>query len=684
MKLKLAFLPVLFTLALFAGETVADSQDLDSVRQIPVQGVATDGSTQITLDLGVNDDPAQRIMSSTVDSTGGFNVPVKLFPGNNTIKIHGNTNEEQRTVVINVHAPAIRVELGWAGAHQDYDVYVNSVYYNNTSSEGGRLDRDWIDEEDPGIENITYSAASAGLYRVFVNYYAPHTVDANGEPVRDPNTNQVVPSPVPTTVKIFVNEQQVFTAANTIDKPEGGIHDGRGTWSVCTLVVHSGTESGGFRVDEQGFRDILPQKSLLSRIDPKTPFTVDSLTLPSEDDIIYFPVGKSIQVTASGSINIGTPNEQSGVDIIGNFQSGDSSIADVDDLGVITGLKPGIVTISAQSDSQRNGSGETQAVQPNAPPAGRQVAPTSVVFGKSGASNGFDPGPNPPWIMVPLGGTATADNTVVNPAAAAANRVAYSMNGSASVLQAPPTATSPTSVTVRGNVAGKSTVQAKLTGSGDRLGEMVAAVKPRLNKTVAIHQVLLPGQTLANVPSKAELEAYLNDSVYGKQCNVYFTVTRSDVTLNYDTNSNGLLDCGNPRTNTLTAEQQAVITEAAKEMVTLQQTPAMIDVYIVRRISILIPATGLAYPNQDKCFVQDAYAASAAAKTLVMNLCAHEMGHTSKLEFLQDLSKAAGSVDYAPSGTGDITKRLMYHDADGQVPIFLNKSEWNRINKVKE
>lgn len=684
------FLRLLIFAALVCGGRLLCAQDLDSARQISITGAATDGSLQLTLSLGVNDDPANRVMNATVDSTGNFTVPVKLFPGTNTIDITGDTNEEEHTVVINVQAPAIRVELSWAGEHQDYDLYVNNVCYYNKNADGGVLDRDWIDQADPATENITFSQADAGLYHVFVNYYRPHTVDGNGNPVNNPTTGEPVPNPQATTVKVFVNEQQVYTDTQTITEPEGGIQDGKGTWAVCTLVVHSGTESGGFQVDDQGFRDIVPQKTILDRIDPRTPYSIDSLTGPSNDDIVFFPVGKSIQVNASGSINVGTDNEQGGIDIIGHFQTTDASVADVDDLGVITGLTPGVVTISAQSDNPGGGGAQAQAVTPtpNAPATQKQYAPTEVDFGKNGASNGFDAGPNPPWIMVPLPGTATADNTVIKPDQAAAGRVGFASFSVAVATVAPTTAsTSPQPVTVTGVKAGNTTIQAKLKSSdgtlGDTLGQMIASVKPKITRTVAIHQVLLPGQpAMTNLPSNQALANYLNNTVYGIQCNVYFNVVRSDVTVNYDTVNppdQKLLIVPSP--NFLGQEELAAANAVASA--TPAPPAADINIYFVYDVICTTDPTlvGYCHGQADKAFIK---VAASASTDFVNFACAHEMGHTEKNGLLRDLSKKdTAATDPNPSGGGDITKRLMFHDGNSPYPTFINKTEWNKVNLVK-
>ena len=494
-------------------------------------------------------------------------------------------------------------------------------------------------------------------------------------------------------ITVYVNDQVVYTDTNTLTEPEQGINDGKGTWAVCTLVVHSGTESGGFQVDDQNFRDIVPQGDLLDRIDPRTPFSIDSLTASSGEDSIDIPVGKSIQMTATGSINVGTDNEQSGIDIIGNFQSDDSSVADVDDLGVVTGLTPGVVTISAQSDDGGDDS-QARGVQPNAgtpTPTAKIVTVRSVVFGKNGASNGFDAGPNPPWIMVPLGGTATADNTMLQPTNATPSKVGFTtFNANATV--SPDTGTgSPMTVTVTGVTKGQSTVQAKIKSSdgslGDELGSMIASIKPKVTKTVAIHQVLLPGQAaMTNIPSTAALQNYLNNTVYGPQCNKFFNVIESDlVNVNYDTATvDGKLEIV-PSGNFLGQEESVVDNAriAADNAANPKPAAADIHIYFVYDVHCATDPNlvGYCHGSIDKAFIK---VAAGASTDFVSFACAHEMGHTEINGSLHDLSaRDPQATDPNPSGKSDITKRLMFHDGTSGYPTFINKTEWNKVNLVQ-
>jgi hypothetical protein len=75
--------------------------------------------------------------------------------------------------------------------------------------------------------------------------------------------------------------------------------------------------------------------------------------------------------------------------------------------------------------------------------------------------------------------------------------------------------------------------------------------------TLANHYDLPP----ANCPSAAELAAYLND-VWGKQANVWFTVTRSDCTVNYDLDRSGTLAHPNRGAAPNPAEAETISAEA--------------------------------------------------------------------------------------------------------------------------
>lgn len=339
--------------------------DLDTDRQRQIQGSVLDGSNTVIMSLMPGDGMAGPQQS--VSTNGGlFNAPMKLFPGENTITVNSGSGSEERHISINVKAPSIRVELSWDGGKQDYDLYVNDIYFGNKNGEnGGSLDRDSTHNESRAVENVTYSQAVAGLYRVYVNYYANNSDQRNDD-------DKPVPHPLPTMVRILVNDQEVFSQTRTITEYEGhgsDLGEGKSAWSVCTLVVHSGDQSGGFKVDDQNGRDLLPQKSALNRISPRTAFRVDGLDGPSNgsNGELYLWTGQSAQFTATGAINVGTDNEQSGVNLVEQFNSSDPSAGNIDKLGVYTSLKPGNVTITVNSGTQANTNG-AQSNQANPMP----------------------------------------------------------------------------------------------------------------------------------------------------------------------------------------------------------------------------------------------------------------------------------------------------------------------------
>ena len=105
----------------------------------------------------------------------------------------------------------------------------------------------------------------------------------------------------------------------------------------------------------------------MDRISPRTDYSIDSLDGPSTDDSgdLYLLVGQSAQFTATGSININTDNEQDGVDLIDVFDSTDYTVADVDPLGVVTGVAPGDATIYVDDDSDGGGDDSTNAAAAN-------------------------------------------------------------------------------------------------------------------------------------------------------------------------------------------------------------------------------------------------------------------------------------------------------------------------------
>ena len=114
----------------------------------------------------------------------------------------------------------------------------------------------------------------------------------------------------------------------------------------------------------------------------------------------------------------------------------------------------------------------------------------------------------------------------------------------------------------------------------------------------------------ANVPSASALEHYLNNSTWGKQANIHFTVSRYDTTVNYDLNRDGQL--ADPWAYSATWSEIDTITATAKV------TSVDYNLYYVMNYEY--PAA-LSEPQRGEAWVGDAHQGSTEYVT------AHEIGH---------------------------------------------------------
>jgi len=146
------------------------------------------------------------------------------------------------------------------------------------------------------------------------------------------------------------------------------------------------------------------------------------------------------------------------------------------------------------------------------------------------------------------------------------------------------------------------------------------------------------------VPSASELENYLSDTVWGRQANVYFTVTRTDTTMNYDLDRNCKLAFP---TNSM-AECDA-ISAAAKNSST------DFNIYYVAAVDQAIGWTINAYG--------ETWTAANGANSPV-NHTAHEVGHL------------LGIINYESTNSLDVM--LSYGDPSN--PYRVIRHDWNIVN----
>ena len=474
------------SLLLAAASTLAE-EDLDTARLQTIQGESSEEMAMMKLRLTPLDatppTPIEYAVTGITSMNGtAFSQPIKLFPGRNSIEVLSGAARQKIQMTLNVKAPRLRVQLTWAGGKQDYDLYVNDIYYGNNPHDpdgAGELDRDVTNSASPATENITFGAAQGGLYRIYVNYYADNDRDEEGQPKG---------SPRPTTVKVFIDEQQVYSSTRTISEHQtylGG--DGKSTWSVCTVVLHSGSTTGGFTIDSTGARDILPQKTLLqTSVSPRTDFLVQSLTGPNGPNDVVIPIGGSAQFNALGTVNSGSTNQQTSLKIIEQFLIDDYSVAAIDALGVVTGVSPGLTNVDCFGY------------------AGVHIPlyVVSVDYAESYQSSGFDGMSQPHWLMVPLNENNSAVATI-DPASSV-SKVRFLMQPDAVLATVTPGTPSNENqtITVTGVTVGDtSRVEARPDNGGTAsLGALHVAVKKRQDKTVVIHAMTESNDDIQTLP----------------------------------------------------------------------------------------------------------------------------------------------------------------------------------------
>jgi hypothetical protein len=322
------------------GQSIAQSGigSLENGRIQSVEGqILDDQTTGEVIVSPQNTRPGTEQAYSFSSSSGNYTKSLKLFPGLNLIQAATATGSRSSSINMRVDPPRLRITLSWSGGGQDYDLYVNSIYYSNKASGGGTLDTDWTTNSGPVVETVLYPAAPAGLYRVYVNYYANHNA-----------------SPQTTYVRIYLNEKQIYSGSYLLTQPNSGnFGNGAGVWNVATVVLHSGVGSGGYLVDGNGYRDIAKQGAFVG-ISPRTTFNVSELKGNAGAGPICLVVGRSAQFSATGILNYGSGNQQAGQNIVEQFTmqtiSG-NDVATIDDLGVLTALSPGQVRVSCNGFS---------------------------------------------------------------------------------------------------------------------------------------------------------------------------------------------------------------------------------------------------------------------------------------------------------------------------------------------
>jgi hypothetical protein len=151
-----------------------------------------------------------------------------------------------------------------------------------------------------------------------------------------------------------------------------------------------------------------------------------------------------------------------------------------------------------------------------------------------------------------------------------------------------------------------------------------------------------------NVPSASDLQEYLNNSTWGKQANIHFSVSRYDSTINYDLNRDANL--ADPWAYSTTWAEINVITATA------QVASVDYNIYYVKNYEYPV---ALSDPQRGEAWVGDSHGGSTEYVT------AHETGHL------------LGRMGHVGTRVGI---ELMGNTDSSASPCQIIKTDWDYVN----
>ena len=184
-------------------------------------------------------------------------------------------------------------------------------------------------------------------------------------------------------------------------------------------------------------------------------------------------------------------------------------------------------------------------------------------------------------------------------------------------------------------------------------------------------QVIKVGQAIPadlvpqDVPSTSQLQTYLNQ-VFGNQANLRFVVTRNDFTVNYDLNTNGILDIS-PLSRFQTSEEKTVSNHA--------DATAGCNIYYVKDFdSTAISVPGLVnVPSSHDAVGSSSFFLKQTFmrdyNTDIPRATAHEVGHLRNLNHTSDAS--------LPSGAKNPANTALVSDPSPIRPPNVSRYFWN-------
>ncbi len=179
-----------------------------------------------------------------------------------------------------------------------------------------------------------------------------------------------------------------------------------------------------------------------------------------------------------------------------------------------------------------------------------------------------------------------------------------------------------------------------------------------------------------DAPSASDLQTYLNQ-VFGAQANLYFTVTRSDFSCDYDVY---------PKDGTLEVDAPSAYTSNEENVIyATRDSTVSFNLYYVKSFMALEPSIGGLVPDPRVVGVthyrKGLAVISDSAGAIMLETSAHEVGHL--LDLGHTDSKILPDGHANPAWTGTLPDpspddRLMYPFGSGSNTLLV-KPEWDTI-----
>jgi len=310
------------------------------------------------------------------------------------------------------------------------------------------------------------------------------------------------------------------------------------------------------------------------------------------------------------------------------------------------------------------------------------------------ASSGFDTQSDPHWLMVPENGS---NSVSINSAANSDMTLTFNPESGSSLTVSPASTTNTNeylTITSASVIASSDVhVQVGVGSANGTSGGLNVAVKRQQTVKIAIHAItqhdgIGPDIPPITVPSASDLQTYLNE-VYGPQTNTYFTVVRSDFSVDYDedsTNSNptlsgykdGKLDLPPAHIAGAVGDEEKRVNDVAMD------NTARFNIYYVHDFVTTSVATGCTFFDNHTTWVRD-----TSTPDHVFYATAHEIGHqfgifahANEPTFaLNGPSGGSPNPTFLPSTDAQQQQRLMYGGDLANKPTLLVKPEWDIINQ---